>query len=72
VEAQIALIAEGKADKASVVAHTIDQFRAKFLFFAAKVSEWVRVLCTVHRFALLAASTHLTLHLVLTGGARMA
>lgn len=37
VEGQIALVAAGKADKGSVVAHTVEQFRAKFLFFVAKV-----------------------------------
>lgn len=37
VEVQIGLVAQGKADKSSVVAHTVAQFRAKFLFFVAKV-----------------------------------
>jgi hypothetical protein len=37
VEHQIGLVAEGKADKGSVVAHTVEQFRAKFLFFVSKV-----------------------------------
>lgn len=32
VETQINLVAQGKADKSSVVAHTVEQFRAKFLW----------------------------------------
>ncbi|KAG2490592.1 hypothetical protein HYH03_010985 [Edaphochlamys debaryana] len=39
VEAQLDLIARGKADKEAVVAHTVEQFRAKFLFFVAKVAR---------------------------------
>lgn len=39
METQIGLIAEGKADKGSVVAHTVEQFRGKFLFFVSKVRQ---------------------------------
>lgn len=39
VEAQIALIAAGKADKAAVVEHTLQQFVQKFLFFSENISR---------------------------------
>lgn len=39
VEQQLDLIAKGKADKGSVVVHTLEQFRAKFLFFVAKITR---------------------------------
>ena len=39
VETQIGLIAKGQADKDAVVAHTLQQFRQKFLFFVAKVAR---------------------------------
>eukprot|EP00798_Chlamydomonas_sp_ICE-L_P024301 gene24302-9904_t len=39
VEDQLNLIAAGKADKASVVIHTLDQFRAKFLFFVERIQR---------------------------------
>ena len=40
MEQQIGLIAAGKADKSSVVAHTVEQFRQKFLFFVQKVRAY--------------------------------
>jgi hypothetical protein len=39
VEAQIGLIAAGKADKAAVVEHTLRQFVQKFLFFSENISR---------------------------------
>eukprot|EP00955_Chlamydomonas_euryale_P067617 359883-Chlamydomonas_euryale.AAC.4 len=39
VERQILQIADGKADKASLVSHTLNQFRQKFLFFVMKISR---------------------------------
>ena len=39
MEDQIGLIAKGQADKDAVVAHTLQQFRQKFLFFVAKVAR---------------------------------
>eukprot|EP00983_Pelagomonas_calceolata_P121950 1160857-Pelagomonas_calceolata.AAC.8 len=39
VEQQIALVAANKADKSSVVLHTLQQFQAKFLFFVAKIGR---------------------------------
>jgi hypothetical protein len=39
VEAQIGLIADGKAQKEAVVAHTLEQFRAKFLFFVGHITR---------------------------------
>ena len=39
VEVQIGMIAKGQADKDAVVAHTLQQFRQKFLFFVAKVAR---------------------------------
>ena len=39
VEQQIALVAEGKADKAAVVEHTLQQFLQKFLFFVLHISR---------------------------------
>ncbi|KXZ51646.1 hypothetical protein GPECTOR_11g100 [Gonium pectorale] len=39
VEGQIDLIAKGKADKEAVVAHTVEQFRAKFLFFVGHITR---------------------------------
>ena len=39
METQIGLIAKGQADKDAVVAHTLQQFRQKFLFFVAKVAR---------------------------------
>jgi DNA topoisomerase III len=39
VEAQIGLIAAGKADKAAVVEHTLQQFVQKFLFFSENISR---------------------------------
>lgn len=39
VEVQIGLIAKGQADKDAVVAHTLQQFHQKFLFFVAKVAR---------------------------------
>lgn len=36
---QIGMIAKGQADKDAVVAHTLQQFRQKFLFFVAKVAR---------------------------------
>ena len=39
MEDQIGLIAKGQADKDAVVAHTLQQFRQKFLFFVAKVAQ---------------------------------
>lgn len=33
------MIAKGQADKNAVVAHTLQQFRQKFLFFVAKVAR---------------------------------
>jgi len=39
VEVQIGMIAKGQADKDAVVAHTLQQFHQKFLFFVAKVAR---------------------------------
>lgn len=39
VEVQIGMIAKGQADKEAVVAHALQQFRQKFLFFVAKVAR---------------------------------
>lgn len=39
VESQIALIAAGKADKAAVVEHTLQQFLSKFLFFSENIAR---------------------------------
>ena len=39
MEVQIGMIAKGQADKDAVVAHTLQQFRQKFLFFVAKVAR---------------------------------
>ncbi len=39
VEQQIGLVAKGQADKGAVVAHTLEQFRAKFAFFVAKIAR---------------------------------
>lgn len=39
VEVQIGMIAKGQADKDAVVAHALQQFRQKFLFFVAKVAR---------------------------------
>ncbi|KAF5836440.1 DNA topoisomerase [Dunaliella salina] len=39
VEQQIGLVAANKADKSSVVLHTLQQFQAKFLFFVAKIGR---------------------------------
>ncbi len=39
VEVQIGMIAKGQADKEAVVAHALQQFRQKFLFFVAKISR---------------------------------
>lgn len=39
VEAQINLVAQGKAARAAVVAHCLDQFRAKFAFFVRRIGR---------------------------------
>ncbi|KIY99766.1 topoisomerase (DNA) III beta, partial [Monoraphidium neglectum] len=39
VEAQINLVAQGQAKREAVVAHTLEQFRAKFAFFVAHISR---------------------------------
>ena len=39
VEHEIGLIAKGQADKDAVVAHTLHEFRQKFLFFVAKIAR---------------------------------
>lgn len=39
VEKQINLIAAGSAEKEAVVAHTLEQFRAKFMFFVAHITR---------------------------------
>jgi hypothetical protein len=39
VEQQIGLIADGKAQKDAVVAHTLEQFRAKFMFFVGHITR---------------------------------
>ena len=39
MEVQIGMIAKGQADKDAVVAHALQQFRQKFLFFVAKVAR---------------------------------
>jgi DNA topoisomerase-3 len=39
VEQQIGLIADGKAQKDAVVAHTLEQFRAKFSFFVGHITR---------------------------------
>ena len=39
VEKQIALVAEGKAEKADVVEHTLQQFLQKYLFFRDNVQR---------------------------------
>ena len=39
VEQQIGLVAKGQADKDSVVVHTLDQFRQKFLFFVTNIQR---------------------------------
>ncbi|GFR42563.1 hypothetical protein Agub_g3474, partial [Astrephomene gubernaculifera] len=39
VEQQIDLIARGRAGQGAVVAHTLQQFRAKFLFFVAQIAR---------------------------------
>ncbi|GIL45930.1 hypothetical protein Vafri_3041 [Volvox africanus] len=39
VEQQIDLIARSRANKDAVVAHTLEQFRAKFLFFVSRVAR---------------------------------
>lgn len=39
VEHEIGLIAKGQADKDAVVAHTLQEFRQKFLFFVAKIAR---------------------------------
>lgn len=39
MEVQIGMIAKGQADKDAVVAHTLQQFKQKFLFFVAKVAR---------------------------------
>jgi hypothetical protein len=39
VEQQIGLIADGKAQKEAVVAHTLEQFRAKFMFFVGHITR---------------------------------
>ena len=39
MEVQIGMIAKGQADKDAVVAHALEQFRQKFLFFVAKVAR---------------------------------
>jgi hypothetical protein len=39
VEQHIGLIADGKAQKEAVVAHTLEQFRAKFMFFVGHITR---------------------------------
>ena len=39
VEQQIGLVAKGQADKDSVVVHTLNQFRQKFLFFVTNIQR---------------------------------
>lgn len=39
VEKQINLIAAGSAEKGAVVAHTLEQFKAKFMFFVGHVTR---------------------------------
>ena len=39
VEQQIGLVAKGQADKDSVVVHTLDQFRQKFMFFVNNIQR---------------------------------
>ena len=39
VEAQISLVAAGKADKAAVVLHTLAQFAHKFRFFVSHIAR---------------------------------
>lgn len=39
VEQAISLIADGKAEHGAVVAHTLEQFRAKFLFFVSHITR---------------------------------
>ena len=39
VEAQISLVATGKAEKAAVVLHTLAQFAVKFRFFVAHIGR---------------------------------
>lgn len=39
VEQQIGLVADGKAQKEAVVAHTLEQFRAKFMFFVGHITR---------------------------------
>ena len=39
VEQQIGLVAKGQADKDSVVVHTLDQFRQKFMFFVTNIQR---------------------------------
>jgi hypothetical protein len=46
VEQQIMLVAKGQADKGAVVAHTLEQFKAKFAFFVAKIARMDGCACT--------------------------
>ena len=39
MEAQIALVAAGKAERQAVVQHTLAQFTQKFLFFVENISR---------------------------------
>lgn len=39
MEQQIGLVADGKAQKEAVVAHTLEQFRAKFMFFVGHITR---------------------------------
>lgn len=39
VEQQIALVADGKADKGAVVEHALQQFLQKFLFFVENIQR---------------------------------
>lgn len=39
MEAQINLVAQGQAKREAVVAHTLEQFRAKFAFFVAHIAR---------------------------------
>lgn len=39
VEKQINLIAVGAAEKEAVVAHTLEQFKAKFVFFVGHITR---------------------------------